>query len=415
MEKKEIYIINCSYERVNYGAVLTAYALQRTLNDMGEESKIIDNTGFLKNNLGLQFKSFEIFKRNRMKFTEKMSNLNDLYKLNETGRVFITGSDQVFRIPFVQGVQEGFEQYFLNFVNPKIKKIALSASLGVYKEQYLNEADSEILEKVKHSLKTFDYISVREKSGAEICKEVFETEAKHIIDPVFWLSKEHYEELASESKGGGEYKDKIVSYYFHFGDKKKEVFDKISKKYGCEITETFQSDITIEEWLRSIKESKLFITNSFHGMCFAIILNKPFICIINSKSGRARNLSVTEMLGIKDGFIGSVEEILERDCVFDCDYGEINKKTEEYKKEGINFLKSALSGEVKTSVEKYENMLWLCEKKICTMERERVLKNLIKQRLWKMWLSIYHKYLPKVVKQQISYISLKAELKRRVK
>lgn len=33
MQKQNTYIMNCGYERINYGAVLTAFALQKTLFD----------------------------------------------------------------------------------------------------------------------------------------------------------------------------------------------------------------------------------------------------------------------------------------------------------------------------------------------------------------------------------------------
>ncbi len=38
---------------------------------------------------------------------------------------------------------------------------------------------------------------------------------------------------------------------------------------------------SVEDWLNAIISCKCLITDSFHGACFAIIFNKPFICIRN--------------------------------------------------------------------------------------------------------------------------------------
>lgn len=403
MKNNNTYIMNCGYERTNYGAVLTAFALQKTLSDIFNiNCKNIDISPSLKKALGIKNIGFNSFKNKYMNFTNPIRSLEELIKLNDDAQMYITGSDQVFRIPFVNGIKNGYEQFFLDFADINVKKIAVSASFGITKEKFLEEVDAYTIEKMKHSLSTYDYISVREKSGVDICRDIFKIDAKCIIDPVFWVSKSEYENIASESKN--DYSQKIVSYFFNKGRDFSNEFHKISKKYNSEIVELSQSDKPIEEWLNAIRTCKLFITNSFHGMCFAIIFNKPFICMINSYSGNARNSSVLELLQINDNLITNFEDIYKRDCVFQYDTNLVNKNIEKEREEAIIFLKEAIQSEHKVTTDKLKHSLWLAKNKILEMEKELTLKNLLKCFIWEKWLKIYHYYLPQCLKYVISKI-----------
>lgn len=410
IQKDKTYIINCGYDRTNYGAVLTAFALQYTLKNLFNiDSYNIDITPSLNKALGVKNYGFDLFKSKFMNFTEQISNLKQLYELNNSAKTYITGSDQVFRIPFVNGINNGYEQFFLDFADIHTKKISVSASFGITKEKFLEETDEKTLEKIRHSLLTFDSISVREKTGVEICKDLFDIDAKWIIDPVFWIDKDDYEKIASDSLK--DYSDKIVSYFFHKGENYSKQFAEISKKYGSQIIQLHQSDLPIEDWLKAIKTCKLFITNSFHGMCFAILFNKPFICMINSYSGNARNVSVLEKLEIEDNLITSFEEIYQKDCIFKYNFELVNENIKICKKEAIDFLQKAFAAEHEVSEEKAEHYLWLAKNKIIEQEETLTIKNLINRLIWRKWLQIYHYYLPVFLKKIISliYMHIKKE------
>ncbi len=405
MSKDKIYIVNCGYDRTNYGAVLTAFALQYSLKNLFNFSSYnVDITPSLNKALGIKSFGFDKFKSKFMKFTDKIENLRQLYSLNDDAKIFITGSDQVFRIPFVNGIKNGYAQFFLDFACTESKKLAVAASFGITKERFLEEVDENTIEKIKHSLSTFDKISVREKSGVEICKDLFDLDATWVIDPVFWVDRSDYEKIAAESTN--DYADKIVSYFFHKGQNLSGKFDKVSQKYNSEIVQLHQSDLPIEEWLKAIKTCKLFITNSFHGMCFAIIFNKPFICMINSYSGNARNSSVLEKLQIEDNSITSFDEIYQRDCIFKYDFESVNKNIQLSKLQAIEFLKDALEYEHSLTVEKMEHYLWQAKNKILEQEEQLTLKNLLKSFIWKKWLHIYHYYLPEFMKKMIGTVYL---------
>ena len=314
----QVNIINLWYSMYNYGASLTGYALQKVLQKYCKNTLI--NTG-LRNFHKHESKSFYEFKYNNLEYTEYVSNSIDYEKLNDNANIFITGSDQVFR-PKYAFMERQFSQFLLDFVRPENKKIAFSASFGVDKEQFLKENSPETIKHMQDSLKTFDFISVREKSGVEICKDVFGVDAEWVIDPVFILEKENYYNLIENSNIN--YKNKIVAYVLDSDREYNKAYKYLSKKHNKKVVKTANSDISIENWLASIRDCDLFVTDSFHGMCFALIFNKPFICLANKERGGSRFTSICEMLDVENQCIDCAADIMEKDCVFKVDYQKVN-------------------------------------------------------------------------------------------
>ena len=70
------------------------------------------------------------------------------------------------------------------------------------------------------------------------------------------------------------------------------------KSYICNLQNS--NNVSIEQWLRFFYEAKVIVTDSFHGVVFSIIVNKPFKLLINRKRGKARFDSLFEKLGIND-------------------------------------------------------------------------------------------------------------------
>ncbi len=403
----KIYITNFWHTRNNYGANLTAFALQNVLQQLGFENKLVNNPDFtneimLKKCFGFKFQQQHIIT------TQKIDKNADI--LNSDCEIFITGSDQVFRPIYTQ---KKLDQYMLDFATQNKKKIAFSASFGLDKEQFVKENSQDTIAKMKNSLKSFDFISVREKSGVEICKDLFDVDAQWIIDPVFILEKSKYDELIeNENKeilkqvqnDNNTYSDKIVAYVLDTSNDYKKAYKYLEKKYDTNVIETANSNISVESWLKSIRDCKLFVTDSFHGMCFAMIFNKPFICLANKSRGRARFDSICEMLGVENQCIDSINEVYEKDCVFKVDYAVVNERIEQERQKGLEFLKTALEAPVKITQEKIDSRITYLENRVKELETENNLKFQLKKYLWEKWLIIYHVYLPNFVKALIRII-----------
>lgn len=195
LKKNNTTIINFSHERLNYGALLTAYAISKVLEKIFNLNPLLpDNISPFFKVTGWKYRFLLPFKRKYLNMSKHKIKMEHFLELNKDCDTFLVGSDQVFRPIYARNC---LYQFFLNFVEPNKKKISNSASFGVTKEKLLEESDNITLNKIKESLKSFDFISVREKSGLEIYKEVFDVDAEWIIDPVFILDKSYYEKISN--------------------------------------------------------------------------------------------------------------------------------------------------------------------------------------------------------------------------
>ncbi len=380
------YILNYWWAS-NYGAILTAYALHNTM----PNSLLVDNSSQLIKNSGCEFNFAEKFSNKYLNITKKYSNYTELLELGKNNGYFIVGSDQVFRPNVALNVLDSF---LLNYVNHCSKKIAFSASFGVTKEQFLKENNNDTIEKMKNALKTFHLISVREKSGIEICKDILGIDAEWIIDPVFFLKKEDYDKFTIHSDFNCQ--DKIISYIIHSKN------NKLKKINNEKIIQLARSNISVEDWLNAIKTCKILITDSFHGVCFAIIFNKPFICVTDGQNSKTRLDSLFEMLCIKDKTINNILNI-SADDIFEVDYTFTEKIIEKERIKAKLFL-DKISGSKENIEKSNEHKIKYLEFKVRELEKQTTLKYQIKKELWNLWLIIFHKYLPEPVKNIIRKI-----------
>ena len=111
----------------------------------------------------------------------------------------------------------------------------------------------------------------------------------------------------------------------------------MAKRLGCKYKNITWAGLTVEDWLRAIKTAKYVITDSYHGICFAIIFNKPFLCI--NDIGQDRFASIFELFNINGNTVCSEDELCSINSIRNIDYEFVNKKLEAEKERAINFLK----------------------------------------------------------------------------
>ena len=330
------------HRAINYGAVLQAYALKEFLNQMGFTAEIIDyrneyfDSLYYSNKINLskykQFESgygakqkikrmIEVFwlKTLRKKFIvfqekyleingqKKIYSLNQLSNLNEYD-YFITGSDQVWNLKLTN---EDIN-YFLKFANPE-KRISFAASIGGYEIETKTECIN--------ILKKYKAISVREKTTKDkLMKLEIENISEH-LDPVFLLSKQRWDEIASEQKATNYVllfevgrNTELFRLASEFAEKnRKKLFylstDFVRSAY-INVKNIYSADP--REFISWIKYADYVFTNSFHATAFSIIYTKKFYCHINpGMKSNDRLINVLNLFGIP-GFcnkdkIGSIK------------------------------------------------------------------------------------------------------------
>jgi len=325
-KEKNCAIINFWWT-CNYGAILTAYALQKVLEGLGFNAELVNYKYGHKKKI---FKNspFENFAKHHLNISKQLSNIKDLENYAKQIKTFIVGSDQVFNTHLIN---DKMNEYLLGFTQAESKRIALSASFGCEKPQLTDE----LRYKYKNYLKTFDYITVREYSSIQTIEKEFDCKADWLIDPVFIADKSIYENICKNGKLNCT--NKILTYILDENKKYTAKYNEISKISNKEIFSITKNNVTVEDWLNAIKTCDYLITDSFHGICFAIIFNKPFSCIINKERGSERFFAILKELEINQKcFFENITD-LNIDLMNNnlIDYTKINKKLLEIKNEAL--------------------------------------------------------------------------------
>ena len=328
----KIGIINFHFAN-NFGAVLVPYALMQIVKKLGYFPEIINYIG-----KATPFNSkFENFRQKYLNpLSHKFLTREDLIKSSPWWKTIIVGSDQVWRL-----IDTGI--YMLNWVSGKKNLISYAASFGHdYYAGKIPQDEAHVL------LSRFDSISVREKSGVDICKYLG-VNALHVLDPTLLLTEDDYVKLIKENGG-----IKINKQYICTVMLKKENYNIIKNAKALEdfndfdiidaIHDQHDSFRTVSEWLDAIRSAKYVITDSFHGTVFSIIFKKQFVCIISKNyNGQARIPSLLSTLHIDNNRIYNSIYDINKECFKSkIDYDNVYNYLNIEKEKSLLFLKCAL-------------------------------------------------------------------------
>lgn len=336
----------------NLGNNITNYALYKYLSNEGY-NVYVANLGTIGHEL-----LDEIFINNPYSkeiICSASKSCFDVSFFNDKCDCFVLGSDQVLRYDFINKTN-----YYtcLNWVKHSKNKIAYASSFGV--DHF--EGDVTEVEKTKYFLKRFNKISVRENSGVDILKNTFGIEGTWVLDPVFLPKVDIYNELAANGTERIPREPFVGSYILDPSNEKLQLISKCSEqltnynnlvvldfaKYRegiCDIDFNALGNPKIEEWIAMIKNCDFFITDSFHGMCMALIFNKQFYIVCDKENWRGitRIKSLLELLHIEGRLIENtnfldVEELINKKI----DYDEINTILRSRQVESKQWLRAAM-------------------------------------------------------------------------
>lgn len=307
----------------NYGSMITYFALNEVLKDMGY------STAMIRNPLGNEGVNLSILpKSHPLLFAEKHYEVTPLYKLNEMEKLnricdnFVLGSDQMWNY----GLSRAYRQsYFFDFVEEDKKAISYATSFG--KETY--SAPDEYALQVKKNLARFSAISVRDDFSKKICAEEFGVKAEQVLDSVFLCPTQKYDMLAEESESSeknflfayildpnpefgkqlqivAEKTGRHVIVIFNEGSNKEESRKRLALDYK---DVNYWNEATVNDWLYCFKNANFVITDSFHGSVFASIFSTEFIVKKNVGRGGKRFDCLMDQLGLKNRMVDNISEI----------------------------------------------------------------------------------------------------------
>lgn len=333
MESIKIGIITqITFDSVNFGNYLQAYALNKYINS--QHDTIYAETLLLKDDTGLRYTSFKgWFRHNYLKkkraayrFIFGIKKIDERYTRfrqfavdniilskeqvtmseidSQKYDALIVGSDVVwYQIPGVIDLPK-----LLPFYKNTKKRYSYAASFGN------NHIPTENIEIVKKYISGFDKISVRESTAMEMLFDMGIKGVTHTCDPTMLLSDKEWRSISKKP-----YiieKNKVDDYVFAYflGDSDRQI--NIIRKYfenkkttvlyiphvngmmkrkrenNCDLI-----DCSPEEWLWLVDNAQYVITDSFHGLVFSIIFRKKFVTLqrvfLENINSRSRDLLST--------------------------------------------------------------------------------------------------------------------------
>ncbi len=332
----------------NYGAVLQAYALSKYLTNIGAEARIINYyPKRYKKNIINAFKTRhissipgrikEISKEKQIaSFRERQLNMTQYYSTNRQllnsdfkFDCYMCGSDQIWNESFLMGGErKKTYSYFLNFA-PDDKTIAsYAASFGTM--QYNEHLKTDL----KKYLSRFDFISVRENSGINILHDVGIDNACVVPDPTMLLTKEAYEKFVIGNSRNYKY-----NFVYMLHGKLNDISDIIDYLHQKGESTEISANEGIEEWLSNIYYAEHIITNSFHGIVFSIIFQRPFTAVLIDGSGmNDRIITLLDKFELSDRIYRNNKEISEKAI----DWKQTEYKLKEYRDVGIKYISEIL-------------------------------------------------------------------------
>lgn len=357
-KKKKVGILTFHYSNNNFGAVVQAYAISQLIASLGHEPYIINfkrkekNADlkvklftFLQTITGFRFSKFR--KKHLPNILDEVKTEEDFVKLNQFLDVFTVGSDQVWRH---WNDPKTLRRYFLDFVDENKPKIAVAASFGL---ETWNESE-RLTNEVKSLIEKFKAISVREESGIDICRQVFDTESVRILDPTMLIAQHKFHELADQSTLSNKNDQRYLAYMLLDDAEKTESFLKnLAKKNNLQFIKIKGKKIirkpelmwfnSIYNWLDYLRKSEFIVTDSFHCVVFSLIFRKKFICLANENRGVTRLKNILTLIGEEKRFFTKLNQsAIEKRFMEEIDYEKVWSILDREKQTSLDFLKQNL-------------------------------------------------------------------------
>lgn len=263
---------------------------------------------------------------------------------------WIVGGDQVLRYSFVPHQEimclAGLTR------EQRAKSVVYSASFGI---DYW-EWPEDLTERCRPLIADFKAVSLREQSGVELCRRYLgRDDAEVMPDPAFLLTEDDYDELMDEAECPPN-KEYIAQYILDETPQIAAYTARLCEQKGCEVMDMATDHASYvglwgakrkvshspAMWLKLLKNANCLITDSFHGVLFAILFRVPFVCFGNHGRGNARFDMLKSMFDIKERFISPDSDIAPK-AFSETEKELIARKCRDLRELGLQFLSHNLS------------------------------------------------------------------------
>lgn len=355
-------IATLTFQRaLNYGAILQCYSLQKTIKDLGYDSEVLDYdckmiskgykilitdslAAFIKSLLFLPMfykkkQNFDSFIKRFISVSKEVS-YPELANASSGYDAVITGSDQVWNYKLT-GCDSA---YFLDFVPEKRKRLSYAASFGIkdipdsYRTFYQQHIDD------------MGHLSVRERTGADLVKEISGREADVVLDPVFLQRAEEWKQIMPRTD------DKGYIFVYMPGKNTLQVAQSLAKEKKLKIiycaydyslrnsqenVGNMRLSLGPDEFLSLLDGADYVVTGSFHATAFSLIFRKKFFVEVPPNVGSR----ITDLLDTFD----LQERIFSGDSLpedTDINWEQVSQKMDELRQMSLMSLRNSIEAAV---------------------------------------------------------------------
>ena len=355
---------------INYGAVLQAYALQRSIRILGHSCDIVDyrptnrvdgrsaaykfdspkasvysTLQFLnltyRANKKRKIEKFDAFLKEHCHLSRRTSDqLLEFSRYLGLHEVLVCGSDQVWNPRLFNE-----SAYHLRFQFPTTDQILVAYAPSVA-ERIPEYEWNQLASKVQH----IDHLSLRESLAARKLEQQLGRKVHHVVDPVFLLSCEDWSDifcsipirtpyvLSYELVSNGCYQDLLKAVKKKTRSKLVNINLKPVRQRGadCNI-----GDASPGQFVSLFRDARFVCTSSFHGTVFAVLFGKQFVTA-PAASRSSRIVDLLDALGLQDRLVDShsdISRILDGPRI---DFEQVEERLQSLRKSSLRYLSDSI-------------------------------------------------------------------------
>ena len=263
-----------------------------------------------------------MWKKSKIKY-----NSNNFSLIDDNYIGVVVGSDQIWNLDITGG-----DINFFLYPLTKVKKYSFSPSFGV--------EDLSVFEKefnISKLLSSFECISVREEININSLKHIG-IESIHVLDPIILAGKVFLNSIACKKIK----KNFVLLYLIEDNDEALQFAKIYASKHKISILSVGEprhkrqgiynkSFVSINKWLSFVRDAKIVVTNSYHGVSTALSFGKQIKYFkLKNETSNVRVNSLCNSLGI------SLDSKI--------DYNSVNLQIEEKRKKSYNYAENIIEG-----------------------------------------------------------------------
>ena len=386
----------------NYGGVLQAFALQRIIENLGNEVEIIQLGEILPEPRGMNalrriltrsFRKYvlgqrgvEIFRERRIngefrivgvefvRFFREYMNIRYVSSFNEIGSddydAFVVGSDQVWRPEYNPNLLHSYLDFTWADAGrhdgsaPAEAADGMSGGWNVRRLAYAVSFGSDVWEypkaltrRARRLAARFDALSFRELSGVENAGKHLGVSSETVLDPAMLFDADEYVGLIRLRKGQcrGRRKDfspplEILEYILDRTADTEALVTRLEGQLAMPARRfltanprgrgeiSLRVQPSVESWISGICGASYVITDSFHACVFSILFHRPFAVVGNRGRGLSRIEWLLGQLGLESRFVGNGDSLPGQDM----DWDDVDARLDRLRSESMDFLKKNL-------------------------------------------------------------------------